>query len=233
MNKFEKVFGTSKNKINKNCILLPANDRGLFKLLKISKVHRGMFFDVADCEQCSLISIRHRSFAGDCVLMLEDTDCANLILFGSCGGLSGSIIGEKAVIEKSLNLESFSSFLNIDNTIPEFIYPDRDLTDRFISYTGADSIEQKACAAVSSLVLEERNVELLSSLGISCVDMESSMVFAAARETKRKAMAVLYVTDLPGEHNFYDDYSNEIKEKIKGARRSVADTLSTFIHELS
>ncbi len=226
---FNKVFGTGKEKIKKNCIILPANDRNLFNSLNIKSISRGMFYNVALTDNCSLISLKYRFFAGDCILMLNETLCENIFLFGSCGGLKGEV-GEKVVVEKSLNLESFSRFLNTDDLKNfNFYYPDKKLLENFLSFIGYNDFAVYTSATVSSLVLEEK----LSDFAIDCVDMESSMVFSAAAEVKRKAIALFYVTDVVGKLNFYNRYDRETREKIKGSRKSIAEKLIKFIDELS
>lgn len=231
---FKKVFGTDKKSIRKNCIILPLNDKSLFKPLVSGIYSRGMFYDVSYSEEYSVIYLKHMCFAGDCVLMMEDTACENIFVFGCCGGLRGEV-GDKIVVKKSFNLESFSGFLNADTLEdPDCFSPDKRLMNGFLSFVKGKDYRMCACATVSSLVLEERNRELLLNLGIDCVDMECSMVFSAASRIGRKAMALFYVSDVVGKINFYDQFDNEARKKIKGSRKSIADRLIKFItHELS
>lgn len=226
---FKKVFGLDSKYIRKNCIILPANDRNLFDSLKIDSISRGMFYDVADTGTLSLITVKNRCLSGDCVLMLDNTDCRNIILFGSSGGITMDI-GDKAIPDKSLDLEGFSRFMvSEDLAGADFYRPDERLRDRFIEYAGRKDYKTCVCATVSSLVLEEERSAMLESVGIDCVDMESSMVFSAASRIKRSAIALLYTADKPGRLNFYDEYEGIIREKIKGSRKSIAKRLIRFI----
>ncbi|MGM0441815.1 MAG: hypothetical protein ACQEQC_05305, partial [Elusimicrobiota bacterium] len=64
---------------------------------------------------------------------------------------------------------------------------------------------------------------------VSCVDMESSMIFSAAKEIDRNVLGLFYVTDTVGKMSFYRDFSKKLREKIKGARKSLARKVTDFV----
>lgn len=223
MDIFKKVFGADREVITKNCLILPSDDSELFKDLNIKSVFKGMFYNVMLSDYCSIITLKSRSFAGDCVLLLEDTLCENIILFGSCSGIKVKV-GDNLLISKSLNLESFSNFLNIKE-IKNFDYYGVSLAGRFKN----EDFKTAICATVSSLVLEEKYRSELYNMGIDCVDMESSMVVKAADSINCSTLVVFYVVDEVGVINFYDEYDLQTRQKIKAARRKAADKLSKII----
>ena len=221
---FLKAFGAREDAIKKNCIILPSNDTSLFP--ERGERSSGMFFSLYDTPSFTLINLRSRWLAGDAALLLKETGCENIIVFGSCGGLTVSP-GAKILAERSINLESFTSFL--EEKQPEYTYPDRQLRDKFTEYASGKGVSGGDCATVSSLVLEYEKKKLLTDAGVDCVDMECSMVFSAARASGKSAIAVFYAADSPGSVNFYDVYEKDVSEKIKGARKSLAGLLSRFI----
>ncbi len=225
---FAKNFGGPPSLVKETCILLPSNDRNLFKSIKTFSLKKGLFFDLASGENISIISLKDRSLAGDCVMELGQTRCRKVILFGSCGGLSINI-ALKAVAAESLNLESFSYFLTGGKykNIQTF-YPPGKLTKEILKL-GGDKIKPVRCATVSSFYLQEKHKEKLKDLRIDCLDMESSMVFSAAEACSMEAAALFYCSDTPGNINYYDRFHRDIREKIKGSRRSLALMLMKFL----
>ncbi len=221
---FTKLFGTDRKNIKENCIILPSNDRSLFSPPGAS-VTRGMLFDVCLTRAAALISPKSRWLAGDCVLLLEDTVCRNIFLFGSCAGLQADI-AEKGVISSSVNLESFTNLMNFSQSFYSKVLPDEETTRRLKEYASLKSLR---CATVSSLVLESIMAGELRTAGVECLDMESSMVFTAAKKTGKKAAALMYVSDLPGEINFYDSFPRGVSSRIKNSRRELARTLREFL----
>ncbi|MEA3506593.1 MAG: hypothetical protein U9R36_03775, partial [Elusimicrobiota bacterium] len=191
---------------------------------------KGLFYNVDLTASCTLITLKNRLFAGDAVLSLADTACKNLILFGSCGGVTMEP-GEIVLASGALNMESFTELLRASSPtgFREF-KPEKKLTDKLIKYLPKD-IRKVTLATVSSLVLEETRTGLIKAAGADCVDMESSKVFSAAKNAGIKAAGLFYVTDTVGKIVFYDRYPKETAAKIKGARKSLANKLISFIKD--
>jgi nucleoside phosphorylase len=230
MKRFKKTFALNEKDIEPTCIVLPSNDRDLFASLEIIKSSRGLFYNTDTARGCSVISLKNRMFAGDCLLSLKDTNCSNIILFGSCGSFNLNP-AEKVVSAGAFNMESFTELLRSGKTTEfDFTNPDEKLSDNLRKYIGR-GIGREVFATVSSLMLEEIKGDIIKSSGAGCVDMESSQVFAAAEHAGIRALGVFYVTDTVGKLSFYDRYPKETADKIKGARKSLANQLCGFIKD--
>ncbi len=225
---FKKLFGCPPAEIKHNVIILPSNDSSLFREIVPERLPRGFLFDVCNGTENSLVFLKTRSLAGDCVMHLKNTACRRIILFGSCGGLNTSIAG-KAIVSEAVNLESFTSFLNGSSLKKtETCRPEGNLSKEIMECAGG-KLESVRCATVSSLYLEEAEKEKLKKNGIDCIDMEASMVLSAASHCGIQAAVLFYCTDVPGKINYYDKFPAEIREKIKGARKSLASLLLKFL----
>ncbi len=226
---FKKSFGAGKSIIKKNCIILPTGDRELFRNLKLNKTYRGMFYEVSDYKYGTVIFIKPGAPAGDCVLLLEHTACENIILFSSCGGISVEV-GDKIISTRAYNFESFSDFLNQKKLSKFKPYPPSTaLKDKFKKFVGKGYIQDRVFATVNSLNLEEKRYQDLNDMGISCVDMESSMIFSAADYVNKEAIGIFYVTDTVSKNSFYIKFPKELRAKIKGSRKSLAGRVTDFI----
>lgn len=223
---FEKLFNITPEEIDKNCIILPMNDLSLFSE---KKGVSGLFFKVVKEDNFTVISLKNRWLAGDLTLLLAETPCENLFLFGSCGGVDASI-GTIFIAEKMLNLESFSGFLSEADS--NFVYPSEKLNKQFLQYAQTNKYIPAAGATISSLYLENNRIGYLKSRGISFLDMECSMVFSGAVASSIESLGLFYTTDIPGELNFYDDFDRRTSQKISSARREAAVTLINFINDM-
>ncbi len=90
----------------------------------------------------------------------------------------------------------------------------------------------KGCT-VSSLILEETRAKDLIKQNIECVDMESSVVFSAAQSIHKKAVTLLYVTDIIGQNPFYQPLNKNNQTKLNNARKKSAEFLMDFIPKIS
>ena len=229
---FLKAFGTGKEAIRKNCIILPSGDESLFNLGQIYSSSRGMFFNVTSYEDSCIIRCKNRVMAGDAVLLLEETECRRVFLFGACGGITADI-GELLLVRRSLNLESFSSLLYSD-TVKQFdeYMPSVVLSDSLQNFSdNAEILKNSSSATLSSLFLEESKLAIIRSKKIDCVDMESSMVFSACEKIRLPAAALMYVTDMPGKMNFYEPYIRSVRQTINSRRAILAGILKKYIFE--
>lgn len=226
---FEKLFGLPASKIKKHAVLCPGNDASLFCDTETVKLHvRGQLFGVFDTEYFSIITTKYNLHIGDCVLSLKDTPCENIYLFGSCGGLGNIEIGDAFLINKAYDYEGFSRTLK--NGEPGgILLPDKKLLETFKLHVKAVKVIPSACVTVSSIVLEEPNIENFLGKRISCVDMESSIVFSAAKHIGRKAIATLYVTDIIGQKPFSEPLNSVQAVKVKQTRLKLANALKDFI----
>jgi purine-nucleoside phosphorylase len=160
-------------------------------------------------------------------LSLKDTPCTHIYLFGSCGSTGDAAVGTPVLLRKSLNLESFTGMLN--RAEPDVCYPDESLYNEIRSFGIMPSLTALDGAAVSSLVLEEDYLAWFLQHAVSCVDMESSIIFSAAEHIGRKAAALLYVTDVLAKKPFYAPLPAEDRTTLRRAQKDLAEFLCRFI----
>ena len=159
---------------------------------------------------------------------LKNTPCERIFLFGSCGGRSPSNIGDKFLVEKSYALESPSQMLGLDFS-PTVYQPDKPLNQLLAQSKKDISISLAACATVGSIELETYYDQWFKKNNVSIVDMESSIVFSTAHSIGRKAIALLYVTDILTKNSPFGPISKEAKLSIARSRKSLSKYLLSFI----
>lgn len=228
MNVFHTFFGLSPSQIKQNVVLLPSNDLSAFSEVKILSKDKGRYFAVATTQLASFVTTSFNLLIGDAVLLLKETDCRSLILFGPCGGLGNLKIGDLAVLSAAFNLESFTQMLRGET--PQPAYPDKDLSEALYSFLKADKVKSAKGATVGSLLLEESYLAPMKELGVECVDMEASLVFSAASSSKIRAAALFYVTDLAGGSHLEYELTTEDKTRIFAARKTLAKRTLDFLY---
>ena len=234
MKDFEVLFGISEKEVKKTCVLMPFLLKEALGEFKIGHLARGKLYGAGNSRDFTLIhSGMGPALTGDAVLYLKDTDCKNVILFGSCGLLAennGLGIGSLVSPLKDYSLESFSRMLANQEITSDVYYPDKKLLEDWTSAAGS-VITPVTCATVSSLKLEEERRGVWLKQGIEAVDMECSAFFAAASHSGLKAIALFYVTDIIGVKPFYQEIGLKDKAKILLARKKSADFLCKFIRK--
>ncbi|MCL2389120.1 MAG: hypothetical protein FWC85_01915 [Elusimicrobia bacterium] len=229
---FQNYFGTTPDVFNKNCIICPtAGDGELFKTFGKSSESKGFFARVINYPNATVICTKNNLLIGDCVLLLKDTVCENIFLFGSCGGTGNMQIGDTVLVKKTFNYESFSEMLEMKRT-PDSYYPSHVLVNSFISSLSmfdADLIKQVYGMATSSLYLEKNYIDWFEKNRVMAVDMESSAVFAAANYINRKAICLMYVSDHVSRLAPTEVPSEEQKKQIIVSRKKLAGMISAFI----
>lgn len=223
---FKKFFGINPDKIKKNCLICQANDASLFIGKNSKTSSTGIFFKIDNSNHETVISIKNNFFIADCVLLLKETPCENIFLFGPCGILAPFKIGDKLIIEKAFNFESASAFLDFPSDAKAY-YPCKTLFKKFSSFS---RLKTSACATVNSLLLEKRHIPKLKELQISSLDMETSIVFSCAEKIGKSAIAVLYATDSPEKKPFFGKLEEHEKSALKCSRKQLAQILKSFIN---
>jgi len=224
---FEKLFGLNADSFRKNCIICPSNDASLF-INKSQNRKKGLLFSVDDTGFASVISSKNNFLIGDCVLMLKETSCRNLFLFGSCASAGKLKIGDSVAVDNAVCLESFSSMLD-EAANSRSYFPDKGLFGRFYGFAKGKGLSASNCATVSSLYLEKGLTKYFADKRIDCADMESSIVYSAAGYAGLKALSVLYVTDIINKKQFFEPLSVIEKKKLNEARKRLSGLLSDFI----
>ena len=230
---FENYFGTTPDTINKNCIICPTSGDGdLFNAFGEKIETKGFFSKVQNYARASVICTKNNLLIGDCILLLKDTACENIFLFGSCGGTGLTRIGDIVLIKKTFNYESFSEMLEMKRT-PDSYYPSHSLLNEFLaSLNETDSalVKQVYGAATSSLLLEKNYMDWFEKNRVMAIDMESSAVFAAANYVNRKALCLMYVADHVSYLKPTEELNDEYKKQIIASRRHLANMIIAHIN---
>jgi len=221
MNSFETLFGIKSTQIQKNCILTPFLTKNLLKSLDIKSLIKGKLYSCGNNAHLTLILTGIGApFVGDSVLYLKDTPCQDIFFFGSCGLIKSTktlSIGSLISPSSCLAVDSFSQILNHDFNSTSQSLAHETLLKKFTQQDFSKDIQNIPCASLGSLKLEEDTLEFLKKNKISAVDMECSAFFHAATKIKRRALALLYVTDIIKEKPFYIEKSSFDKTAIDTA----------------
>ncbi len=137
-------------------------------------------------------------------------------------------IGDKIIVENSCSFESFTQMAKNSKDL-EICKPSKELLEKVLSFGANENLMPANCATVSSLILEEKFLNYFAEQKISCVDMETSIVFSAAALAKINAVALLYVTDILGKTKFCEALSQKEKSSLSNSRKTISNLLITFI----
>jgi purine-nucleoside phosphorylase len=66
-------------------------------------------------------------------------------------------------------------------------------------------------------------------MGVSCVDMESSLVLNAAAHIEKKAAVLMYVSDIIGKRPLYNGPGPREQRRLERSRKAFAGLLTKFI----
>jgi nucleoside phosphorylase len=222
---FKTFFGVNQQYIKQNCIICQNSDVSLFS----NKVLNGLFVKLANVRDITVIALKNNFLAGDTVLYLQDTVCKNIFLFGSCGGCSYIKHGDLVMIDKAYNLESFSSMLNFDKDL-QYSQASKELFCNFYKKNTNKNLIRTNSACVASLYLETKFLNWFKEKEILAVDMESSIILSAAKAIKRKAVCLMYVTDLLAGASILDN-DKSLKQKIANSRKELSKMILRFCNE--
>jgi purine-nucleoside phosphorylase len=212
---FEFCFGCSPALFSETVILTPflpldrfkkhGNVRASFK----GKVYSGIIV----CRDGRDITIVRCGLGdrltGDAILLMKNTGAKKIIFTGTCGGLKDCRIGNLIVCENAFNGEGFSRYY-AESAGLENVLNTGEMVNADIEYTGAlkNFIQEKIsdkyalkCGnmfTIGSLLAENKeNLMNIEGKGFTGIDLELSAVFHAARTIGRKAVGLLFVSDLP------------------------------------
>ncbi len=224
---FKDYFNIESVDVQKNCIICQVFDLSLFS----DKSNNGFFVKTAQAQNTTVIALKNNFLAGDTALHLKDTECENILLFGSCGGCGDVESGDLLLIDKARNLESFSKMLSFDVN-PETYSSSEELLKKFYEKNRYEDLIKTNSACVSSLLLESKYLPWFKDNGINAVDMESSIIYSAAQNAGKKALAVMYAADHIEATPFGKPVEEKVKNKISAARKKLARLLLDFTNEL-
>jgi purine-nucleoside phosphorylase len=219
---FKTFFGIVEKDIKHNCIVCQSYDLSLFS----NKTANGLFAKCANITNTTIIALKNNFLAGDAILHLKNTICDNIVIFGSCGGCGKRSCGDMVIIDKAYNLESFSSMLNFKEGHDNY-QSTRFLFNDFLAKSEISGIIKTNSACVSSLILEPKFLNWFKEKEISVVDMESSIIFSAAKYINKSVIALAYVTDFIGKDTSISVDATD-KQKIATSRKILAQALVRF-----
>lgn len=233
MTKFETLFGIKDSRVKETCILMPLLSRNVLGCLGIKELSRGKLYGSGNSEFFTVIHTGlGPALLGDAVLYLSQTQCQNIILFGSCGLVEekkGLKVGSLVTPSVCYSLEAFSEMLLKDKKDWKAFYPDKNLFENFSNTKKPQDIKKVICMTLGSLKLEEDYLQQFKKRGVQTVDMECSALFSAAAYIGRKAMAFFYITDIVNKKPFYVDLSAEDEKALSSSIKSGVHILCEFI----
>lgn len=215
------LFGTKIESFSKNCLLLPFIPKGLLAHFEIKKLNSGKLFHSYTTDNLSIVKTGiGASFIGDAIYYLKDSPIENFFFLGACGAVSESNtlnIGSLVLPKISYANESFSAIstngLSWDNPFK----PDPSLVES-IQELSTPKLTEVTCTALGTLALQNTLHNDLIKKEIDVVEMETAALFASAQKTKRRALALLFVTDIlktkPIFTSFQDADKNRITESL-------------------
>ncbi|MBU4590234.1 MAG: hypothetical protein KKG01_04855 [Candidatus Omnitrophica bacterium] len=233
MTKFETLFGIKESQVKNTCVLLPLLKKEMLKNLGVKEFSKGRLYSSGNSKSFTAIQTGiGPGLSGDAALYLAETQCQNIILFGSCGLVKEEKdigVGSLVVPEECYSLESFTDMLLGNKDCWQVFSGDKALMENFLKAN--KDIKKLTCATLGSLKLEEGYIDRLKEKNIKIVEMECSALFSASKHTGKKAMALFYVTDIIHKKPFYKDLANDDKMKLSSSIRSAADILCDFIEK--
>lgn len=232
MTKFEILFGTKTSSIQKTCVIVPFLPPGFLKILGIGALKKGKLFATANSGAFTVIKAGIGAlFVGDTVLYLQETDCQEMIYFGACGLVQETerlTIGSLVSPRECMAFEGFTDVLLRHTDKISTHDPDQVLFQSFLKATSGYQIHPVTGMSIGSLKCEESYQEFFSKKGVDVVDMECSAFFSAARSIKKKAVALLYATDIIGKVSFFEPLKPKDKLRIDHAIQTACNAIQLF-----
>ena len=215
MNVFKSIFGIETSAVKKLCVLTPFLTKEMAAGLCIEMRDKGTIYSCGSNDIFTVIRTgMGTAFLGDAVLYLRDTPCETIIMFGSCGatGSKNNLnLGNLTIVKKAWVQDSFINMLAMKK--PQETYcPNKKLETAIHCF---NKTIKANCLTVSSLKLEESILELLPENTIDIIDMECGVFYAAANHIKKRAVALLAVTDILGQYPYYASLTAENKSSLK------------------
>jgi purine-nucleoside phosphorylase len=223
---FKNFFAMTPQNVKRDCIICQSYDLPLFA----EDASNGFFVKTADAGKATVIALKNNFLAGDAVLYLKNTACKNIFLFGSCGGCGDVESGDLMIINKAYNFESFSKMVSFDAN-PDFCMSSQELTAAFYEKNLYEDLIKTNSACVSSLLLESKYISWFKKNGICALDMESSIVFSAAKEIGAQAACFMYAADHIEKNPIGEMPEENSKKRISSARKKLARLITDFINE--
>jgi purine-nucleoside phosphorylase len=230
---FKRLFGIVPAAVRRVCVLLPFVTKEVSKAFGSPSFSAGSVYEAADCSAFTLIRTGiGPALAGDCVLLLKDTACRDVVLFGSCGAVNESFFREDivAVVSRTLCAESFTAMLRMKKPGP-WMRADCSLLKKILSHCGSFPLKESACMTAGSLWLEVPFLKKIGAFQPDVVDMESSAVYSAAKAAGKRAVALLFATDhvlkFPYDRALASENRASLSRRISACSETVVSLLKT------
>ncbi len=242
MDRFKTLFGLPSKDIRPICVLTPFLTRQVAKSFGVRPMTKGYLYRCAQHPRFSLIHTgQGPCLTGDAVLYLQKSPCRYILFFGSCGitpwaWAPGTSPPRLVIPRSALAMEGFSPLLGPPPQNPDTFHPDKQLLQalRALPYPEHPSVAFGHLASFGSLKLEENYLSYFQKNAVLGVDMECSAVFAAAKACGKKAIALLFVTDVIGRRPFYyERHHPENQRDIQAGIQLGGDALKAFIEKLT
>lgn len=208
--------------MNKICVITPFLNKEIKEGFQIEEMSSGPLYSQGSNASISLVSTKMGStFVGDAVLSLAEEPYKYLVFFGACGAVRedkhlaiGSLLSVAAA-------QAQDSFINVLQRRP--------VSDTFPADLDFSSLPKVNCLSIGSLRLEKQYLETLPDNIIDVVDMETAAFFAAARAIRKKAGAILFVSDILDETSFYAVNKPQLKKITREAAVKTLECTKTLI----
>lgn len=142
-----------------------------------------------------------KSLIRDAVMLLGVTPAKRVVFLGAAGGLNNTIIGD---IVLCVDNRADKAYLKSAETFLKKHIKDEKVFKKGNIFT------------VNSLMDEtEENLHKIKKKGFIGIDMELSAFYGAADEIKRKAVGIVFVSDLPLEKPMYERLTEEEHKRYK------------------
>ena len=231
MDNFKALFGIEEKEIRRNVLLLPFLPPKTLEVFGLKTLSSGRPFASASTDSLSIIRTNiGASFTGDAVMYLKDTPAENLFFLGSCGLFNQHIAtdsGRLLTPATAYAVESFSDIMTHRLPEPFAVHPDTELLRHFIDTTKLDLLSA-TCLSFGSLYFEDTYTDMFQRLNIDIVEMECAAFLHAAKNTGKRAMALLYITDILGKKSFYAETSPSDKKSLADTINQACNAIDLF-----
>ncbi|MDR4509435.1 MAG: hypothetical protein MRJ65_14610 [Candidatus Brocadiaceae bacterium] len=229
---FKNLFGTESSTIKKTCVVVPFLPKGLLKKLGIETLKRGTLYSTANTDTFTFIKAGIGTLlVGDAVLYLEQTQCKNIIYFGSCGLVRETdrlTLGSLVCPEKCFSFESFTDVITGQMCNVSTQYPGYNLLQTFLDMSTSRNIRSVTGISIGSLKCEESYKKFFLEKGVEVIDMECSAFFSAAHSIQKDALAILYATDIITQKPLFTPLEPESRLLIDNAIHTACKVIRLF-----
>lgn len=231
MDRFKVLFGIDRKDVKRHCVLSPILAPQMLNYLGVRRLAKGLISSAGQTNDLTFIKTHMGAlFVGDVVLQLKDSNCENIIFLGSCGLINCSSrldIGSVVLPASAYSVESFSDLVIGRELDIHPAYPHDDLLHAFNTIDKA--MPNVSCVSFGSMELEDNYRSLFERLGTDVIEMECAALFNAARRINKKALAILFVSDILGEKPFWKNLAPQDKKRLAGGVRQACAVIKFYV----